>query len=266
MLVNYHMHTNTSVDSNATIMDYAKKAFELGFSEICITNHMEIADMMRGNSQFAMSAAQVDSLKEQIRDANRLYPGLMIRLGVEYNTDGKRFDDMKVFSAEHGFDYVILSTHQVNGFIIANPTLKLPQHFDLKETYRQYFKEIKDSIPLADFDCLGHLDCIKRAAPLLPFEEIRRDIDDIAELLLKHGKGFEVNTSGWRHGKGESYPSKEIVKRLYQKGVRMVTIGSDCHAVDELDAGIQEGYKVLREAGYRKICIFHKREPRFVDI
>jgi histidinol-phosphatase (PHP family) len=266
MLVNYHMHTNTSVDSDATIMGYAKKAFELGFSEICITNHMEIADLLRGNSQFAMSAAQVDSLKEQIRDANRLYPGLTIRLGVEYNTDGKRFDDMRVFSAEHGFDYVILSTHQVNGFIIANPILKLPEHFDLKETYRQYFKEIKDSIPYADFDCLGHLDCIKRAAPMLPFEEIRNNIDDIAELLLKHQKGFELNTSGWRHGKGEGYPSYEIVRQLYEKGVRIVTIGSDCHRIDEFDQGIGAGLDVLRKAGFTEICRFKKRKPSFFSL
>jgi histidinol-phosphatase (PHP family) len=161
---------------------------------------------------------------------------------------------------------VISSIHFVDGIVVADIGKLIPSNVDVKAFYRHYFALIKEMIAVQDFDCVGHLDVLRRAAPAIPFIDYERDIDDIASLLLKHDKGFEVNTSGFRYGNGGPYPCFDIIKRLYDRGVRKVTIGSDCHAVDDFDAGLAEGIAMLKKAGYSQICTFEKRKARFMDI
>ena len=41
MLVDYHIHTEHSDDSSVPIEDYVKKALEMGYEELCFTNHID---------------------------------------------------------------------------------------------------------------------------------------------------------------------------------------------------------------------------------
>ena len=41
MLVDYHIHTEHSDDSIVPIKAYIKRALELGFDELCFTNHID---------------------------------------------------------------------------------------------------------------------------------------------------------------------------------------------------------------------------------
>lgn len=82
----------------------------------------------------------------------------------------------------------------------------------------------------------------------------------------KNGIGFEVNTGGWRRYQNEQFPRKEILEMLYNAGVRKVTIGSDCHKVEEFGYYIKEGLEVLKKSGFKRVCTFTGRQPEYHKI
>lgn len=266
MLVNYHMHTNHTVDATATVDEYAAKAAMLGYDEICITNHTEWGDALEGNFDFALTEEQWESLKLDIKLANERYPLLKIKLGVELDFEPEYAKDSSAFIKKHDFDYVICSMHFLDGMIIADPTKKLPAGTDVRTIYRKYFSNAIELVKKMDFDCIGHLDGIRRSAPVLPASEYDDLLTELAMALISNDKGFEVNTSGWRYGNGGPYPSLEIIKILHDSGVKKVTIGSDCHKVSQFDSGLDEGRALLKKAGYARICTFDKRKAKYVDI
>ena len=61
-------------------------------------------------------------------------------------------------------------------------------------------------------------------------------------------------------------PNSEYVKRYYDKGGRMVTVGSDAHRVADVAADVPQVYGMLRDIGFTEVCVFRKKQPIFVSI
>ncbi len=74
-------------------------------------------------------------------------------------------------------------------------------------------------------------------------------IDKILETIIRQGIALEVNSAGIRKGLHVPMPNAEYVKRYYDKGGRMVTVGSDAHRV--ADVGADGLHSVRYAAGYR---------------
>ena len=115
-----------------------------------------------------------------------------------------------------------------------------------------------------NYDCLGHLDILKRyldedKEP--DYDIYREGVRAILKQIIADGKGLEVNTSGFRHGKGAPYPSYDILKEYKALGGTLITTGSDAHQPQDLAVNYLEVYKTLKEIGFRYVCVFSNREP-----
>ena len=76
-------------------------------------------------------------------------------------------------------------------------------------------------------------------------------MDKILRCVIADGKGIEVNTSSFRYGLKDLMPSKEILKRYLQSGVRILTIGSDSHKMEHLGDHIGEVKEILKDIGFK---------------
>lgn len=199
----------------------------------------------------------------QARWAGKIYLGLGIELGQWYLQPKSA---AKVLST-NPYDYVLASLHRVD-------------HSDLfmfdyraidREALRQHYVDgLIQIASTGDYDCMAHLDLIKRYAAFQGFslrmEDCRDAVYTILETVVERGKGLEINTSGLCSVLKEPLPSKEILTWYRQLGGEIITVGSDAHTIEQLACGYAEAEEILRDIGFRYVTRFHKREKTFVSI
>ena len=117
-----------------------------------------------------------------------------------------------------------------------------------------------------DFDVLGHLTYVCKSvhnpshAPVL-YEKHREITDAILEVLVKKGKGMEINTSGVDRC-GDFLPTEEFFRRFKELGGEIVTVGSDAHTADRVGQYSVRACEMMKDIfGY--VCTFENREPIF---
>ncbi|MGZ8515327.1 MAG: histidinol-phosphatase HisJ family protein [Candidatus Limnocylindrales bacterium] len=247
-----HLHTDLSPDSDVPIDVYAAAAFELGITELAITDHV---DFEPGAPAFAYTAF-ADRERVVREAAERWGPrGVTIRFGAELTYDRSWESDIRDHLARHAYDFTIGSVHdRVESPYHASRVRGWVDGRSLAEIVEPSFKEVEAAARSGLFDTLGHLDVVKRylhphvstsalaAAPEL-YEPILR-------ALVESGTALEINTSGLRHPVAETYPSAAVVARFHALGGRAVTIGSDAHRRDHFAWALKDGYEEAAAGGF----------------
>ena len=80
-------------------------------------------------------------------------------------------------------------------------------------------------------------------------------------MLVRKGKGLEMNTSGVDRGVG-FLPERDFFLRFRQLGGTIVTTGSDAHTCSRVGQYTNEAGAFLREV-FGHVCTFENREPIF---
>jgi histidinol-phosphatase (PHP family) len=147
-------------------------------------------------------------------------------------------------------DFSVLSRQQLEGFMDA------------------YFADMAEMLRLIDFDILAHLTCPLRyiiGKYNLPFDISRysAEIDGILKTVIERGIALEVNTSSF-DTLGDFMPTKQIIKRYYELGGRMVTLGSDAHIARRASHKFDEAVSFLKETGFGGIYTFIGRKPNLL--
>ena len=88
-------------------------------------------------------------------------------------------------------------------------------------------------------------------------------IDEILKTLISKGKGIEINTSGYRYKEDRFYPCTDVVKRYFELGGEIITIGSDSHIKEYITMDFDIVYEFLKSIGVKYICGFDKLNPVF---
>ena len=94
-----------------------------------------------------------------------------------------------------------------------------------------------------------------------PFEKSRPIVEDILKTVIEDGKGIEFNTSYHRYGLKDTTPSVDILKLYKRLGGEIITIGSDSHRREHLGAYIREAGQLLKDLGFRFLCIYDRMKP-----
>jgi len=122
----------------------------------------------------------------------------------------------------------------------------------------------------ADIDIIAHLDLLKRYAVGNIGNYKLSDYHDVIEAILQTAItrhiGIEINTSGWRGGAGEPFPSKEVLQLYRQMGGELLTIGSDSHFVEHTGAEISDAIQLAKECGFKAIYTYNQRQPQAVAL
>jgi histidinol-phosphatase (PHP family) len=75
----------------------------------------------------------------------------------------------------------------------------------------------------------------------------------------------EVNTSGYNHPIQKPYPSLDIIRRCYEKGIS-ITLGSDAHKPADVGQHYERALPMILSAGYRHLATFTKRKRSEIPI
>ena len=228
-VIDYHMHTHFSGDSEANPREHVLKAIEMNLDEICFTDHRDF------DYPIDSFELDVENYQEEIENLIQQYP----------------------------FDFVIGSIH-----VIHHTEFYYGEFFKGKtkeQAHREFFEETLKCVKAFDcFNVLGHLDYIVRYGPYedktVDHQKYQDIIDEIFKTLIQKGKGIEVNTSGYRDLKTCGFPNFEQVQRYYDLGGRIITIGTDSHTSDRVGENCLNVAKKYQEIGFDDVSTFTQRK------
>ncbi|MBR0419109.1 MAG: histidinol-phosphatase HisJ family protein [Erysipelotrichaceae bacterium] len=288
MLADYHVHSEFSDDSRETMEKQIERAIELGFDELCFTDHVDYGIKKdwdegdiewRGGDGMSSSASEMDPLANvnypeyfgKILRMRETYKGkIQIRSGLEFGVQSitiPRYEDLWTKWGSE-LDFVPLSMHQVNNLEFW--TQDFQKGKTQKEYNEEYYREIlKVMKEFKHYSVLAHLDLIVRYDKngIYPFEEVQDLIAEILKTAIADGKGIEVNTSSWHYGLKDTQPSRDILRLYKDLGGKIITIGSDAHSTTYIGDHIDDTRRILKdEIGFEQFCTFDHMVPIFHDL
>jgi histidinol-phosphatase (PHP family) len=271
-LIDYHMHTGTTIDARMKEVEGCEQAMAQGIHEIAFTNHIMLN---QPNYQISREACLVHW--ERIQECQQQYPALAIRLGLEMDYYPGREADIaetiRDYEALLGrpFDLVLGSIHELNGVFFSNKNHApaLYKDADLAWLYGEYFQAAAQAVRSGLFDIMAHPDLIKKYTyelnPPLAFAEYRASAEVYVDALLETGVGIEVNTKGLKLPVKEAYPSIELLQlyvgRARERGITpILTMGSDAHIAEDVGGCLLEAAGMLRGLGVTELSTFQSRK------
>ena len=261
----FHLHCRFSADSKGDPNEMVLKAIERGASIICFTDHVDF-DFPEQIITFdpAEYTVFMRELRERYRDR------IDIRMGVEVGLQPSVAAENKAFVESAPFDFVIGSTHLVNG--LRPNTRRFAEYKERypgkKEGTRAYLEATLENVrSFDDYDVYGHIDYITCYSyrELFSYAENRDIMDEILKLLLERGKGLELNTSEVPI-LGESNPCHDVLRRYRELGGEIVTLGSDAHSPEGVVAYMDWAVETLKSCGFRYFTVFKDRKPEFIAL
>lgn len=243
-----HVHTKFSPDSQAEMVGYIKKAKELGQEYVLFTDHVDFGAF---DPDF-LEPIDYDKYIKCMRKLEKDH-GLPIKIGVEIGYEKSHKKEIKEFLSRYDFDFVIASIHHgsdgdfyYGDFFIGK---------DKYQAYLSYFELVLEMVEnFTDYDVVGHLDYISRYGPYdekeYDYEDYKDIIDRILKAIIKNNKGIEVNTSGLRGPLNVTFPKDQLILRYKELGGSIITVGSDCHFVEDYMADVEETVKKLQNMGF----------------
>ncbi len=258
-MFDFHLHTEVSFDSTAKAETMALAAKAAGLKEICFTDHWDYnSDPNKTHNPFDLAAysAAYDGL---------LVPGLTIRRGVEFGLTAWNQPQLQALLAARKFDFVIGSMHFVDGWDPYDA-----EYWQDKTTYQAFYRYLEATLECVklhdDYDVLGHLIYVCKSVhnpthqPVV-YKEYAEVTDEILRVLVQKGKGMEINTSGVDRA-GDFLPGAPFLKRFYELGGRIVTLGSDAHDESRVGQYSKEALEILKDI-FGHVCTFQNRGPVF---
>jgi histidinol-phosphatase (PHP family) len=252
-MVDYHFHSLYSFDSETSPVEIVESALKKGLKEICFTEHKDLEPQY-----FVVDFYDDSRVSASISALKRKYDErIEIRKGVELDFQTETIPDFEKFIETHEFDYIIASVHAIEHEFVG------PEFFETRDpdrAFELYFDEVLSLSKLKSFDTVGHMDYVKRHSPVkLNPDKYEEVFSEILGNVITNGKGIELNTSGWRHGLGEPYPSPYILKIYREMGGEVITIGSDAHNAEDIGRDIDRAISLLKEIGFTGIFTFKNR-------
>ena len=133
------MHTPLCRHATGEPTEYAARAVELGFTEIGFTDH---SPMRRdGFDNWRMRFDQLGEYVEKVRKAQREFPSLTVKLGLEVDYLPGQEDWIVELAGLYPWDYFIGSVHYVSdSWAVDNPEqISKWKERDPFEVWRVYF-------------------------------------------------------------------------------------------------------------------------------
>lgn len=264
-MFDYHIHTTNSSDGRSTMAEICQSAYDRGLKEIAITDHFEPSKEDENCSSYKpeMYFQELDKAKQRFRGR------LIIKAGVELGQPHLFKESTDRLINNYDYDYILASAHKLpNGLDVSQLDYR---RLELDDVYNIYLAQLERLALYGQFDCVGHLDLIKRYCNSYYDERITlcKKEDQLAAVLVKlidKGKGIEINTSGLRQGPKETMPGIDVLKLYRKLGGEILTVGSDSHHKDDVGKGIADAVELALEAGFRYLTVFTERVPEWKRI
>lgn len=255
MVFDSHMHTKFSADSQMTADEALARAATLNLG-VVFTEHFDYG-VTNEDGEFTFDPAAYMNEYKNLRGGN-------CRLGVEVGLRKSARAVNENFLARADFDFVIGSIHLVDDLDIYYPDFYADK--DKTTAYKKYFQQMAEEIEIADFDALGHIDYICRAAPYenpeIDYPTFHAEIDAVLKILVDREKVLELNTRRFNNPRAvcELVP---VYKKYRELGGRFVTIGSDAHRVAAIGNYFSQAMDFVRELDLTPVTFCGRKPERF---
>ena len=272
-MIDYHIHTQHSIDASGTITEYCERALQIGLKEICFTNHCEL-DPRRNDSfirfngeREPLSNHSLEKLQRKVFEARDQFrkKGLLVRFGIEvgyYPGIEERLHEMMrgidldfVIGAIHCLDHICIdSSRECNQYF---------GQYDARQYLTNYIHALSELVRSNLFDSVAHIDVYKKygrdyygsAINDVPLEII----SSVFRLIKEHDIAMEVNTAGMRF-MNEFYPGPSLMQMAREHGLRLITIGSDSHKTADLGKDLKLAHDYLKSFGFKRVFGFDQRK------
>lgn len=264
-LIDYHIHTSISPDGKDSIMQVCESAINKGLKEIAITEHCEMH-----RKDWVFQYYDLQKYKNEILEVRENFKGkIEIRAGIELGQPYRNLKESEELIGSFNYDYVIGSLHKMTNNIDLGK-LDLTT-ITLDNLCLEYLQQLDQMVVCGKFDCLGHLDLIKRYSTnyykqritLIKYYDF---LVDILKKIIENGKGIEINTSGLRQAPKETMPGIDVIKLYKSLGGEIITVGSDSHNKSDVGKNIIDALKLCEEVGFKYITTFNNRKPYWKKI
>ncbi len=254
-----HCHTIYSPDASkeSTFEAYIASAEKKGLSHLTFTDHVDYEANAKIFDQIPDFTAFENALKAVQKNTN-----VKLQMGVELGYQPHVLDRMNALVGAHDFDLVILSVHYVRGLDPYDGSLFEGRSLD--DALTLYFKTVLEAIQVFDdFQILAHIDYVFRyldhGIEGLNMDHFIHILDAIFKTLIKKNKVLEVNTAPYRKPYAVSEPVYALIKRYYDVGGRLISLGSDAHHPDDLIADFHQAAKKLQTLGFQEVVFIESR-------
>jgi len=270
-LVDCHVHSDYSIDATGSIAEFCDRALKLGLREICFTQHYDLEPLERArvNGRLVpMDSDWLDYYLDDVEKARDAYKGtgLKIKFGVEVGCSRRYLKEIEQTLKQYSFDYVIGSIHYLDETRVSEAT-ETWQRFrgsNAREVCRKYYSEMERIVKTGLFDAIGHLDIYKKYGARYFGEDIFHGyeglVESVFDYMASNNVGLEINSQFFRKGLSEPSPSEEILKIAKERGIRVITLGSDCHSVAQLGMDLDKAVQAVLKAGFQHIYTFTLRQ------
>lgn len=263
-LIDYHIHSHFSSDSSTSIGEIVKSALSKNISEIAITDHFEPISTDRNCDYYDPKQQYVEL--EKVRD--KYSKVIRIRRGIELGQPHRFIEESLQVLDNNTFDFVLASAHKNEEDIDVG--MRDYMNEDVDKIMHNYLDELLALAQSDMYDCIGHLDLVKRYAArqgvIVSLMKYRDRVEEILKAIIQKGKGIEVNTSGLRDASHLCMPDLDILSLYRGLGGEIITIGSDSHRAIDVGEGVIHAVDLLKDAGFNYITVFDERRPMFTPI
>ncbi|MBR6889318.1 MAG: histidinol-phosphatase HisJ family protein [Selenomonadaceae bacterium] len=251
MIFDSHMHTKFSADSEMLAADAINKAASLNLG-VVFTEHFDYGVTANGK-EFTFEPSAYMREYKNLR-------GEKVRLGVEVGLRKSARAVNENFIARADFDLIIGSIHLVDDLDIYYPEFYADK--DKATAYKKYFQQMAAEAAVADYDVLGHIDYICRAAPYdnpeIDYATFAAEIDEVLKIVVDRAKVLELNTRRFDSARAvaELIP---VYKKYRELGGQFVTIGSDAHRVSAVGNHFKRALDFIHELNLTPVTFCERK-------
>lgn len=281
-LFDYHVQTVDHGDNKPILIkETIESAIKYGLDAMCLTDHYPFPNSFEdathdGRIKYPDCYYMQAKIRKSYLNKIKLFFGAEIDWLPEYE------DWIRNELKKYPFDYIIGSVHFLGKIKDENGIRNFCHDYSKKEflkglkyygsaqkIIKKYFSEIRNMIKSDLFDCIGHLDLIKKFNDGRIFSDgedwYRDEVTETLDLLEKTRVILELNTAGWGQLCNEQYPSIWILREARRRNIQ-ITLGSDAHEPDEVGRNFDRALETLRTVGYNSLVRFEKRKKIEVKI
>lgn len=266
----FHNHSIHSHDGKNTVFEMCESAIEKGLKGIAFTDHVDLTLFEERNIYNETLGLKQDVLKAKEQFKGKLDVFFGMELGEEYYQPelAKKMRDIG------GYDVILGSLHFLPTIgaecDIAYADIPIWSQNRIKEILEEYLNVLLFMAKKTDIDVLAHI-----TYPLRYINCIyKKNFDDkvfypvyeeILRTLIKRNIALEVNTSNAK-SLNVFLPHAEIVKKYFELGGELITVGADAHNINNVDNGLKEGLQLLKDVGFKYYTIFNERKPKMIKL
>ena len=265
-LADYHVHSHFSSDGLGSILEHVRRAEALGLTEICFTEHLDFFPSPDGLSCTTIpDYVELEPYLQEVREAQQR-SRVKVRAGLEVDYKPEAEPWMREILKVFPFDFLLGSVHNVGPWAVSGPAelaLAFFREKGVEQGCLDYLDIVEQAVATGLFDSFAHLDLMKRFYPearrLMLTGRLRDRTIAILDRMAETGTGIEINAAGMVHAPRELYPSLELLKLARERGVNVLTVGSDSHRPETVGRHLFEALSLARAAGFTHVYTFEAR-------